>query len=264
MEMTEDQIVKIAKALSTKTRVRIVREIIRQKSITCRDAEKVYHLSQPTISHHLKVVFEAGTLETQRDGRFGIVMNSLVSRGISVEFVENSHEALKRVVDLVPEGATLVTAASVTLHEIGFIDELKSERHSWRNISAEIRSENDPEKRALLRKQSVQADYSIGSVNSIAETGEVVIASGSGSQLSPYLSSKNVIWIAGIQKIVPTLEDAIRRVREYCPPKVEEAGMKLSGRSGLGEIGKLLIFEKEAAHLNRNVRLILVNEVFGY
>ena len=73
MEMTEDQIVKIAKALSTKTRVRIVRVIIRKKSITRHDAEIVDHLSQPTISHHLKVLFEAGILEAQRDRRFGIV-----------------------------------------------------------------------------------------------------------------------------------------------------------------------------------------------
>ncbi len=65
--------VKIAKALSNKTRVRIVREILRRKSITCHDAEKVDHLSQPTISHHLKVLFEAGILEAQREGRFGIV-----------------------------------------------------------------------------------------------------------------------------------------------------------------------------------------------
>ncbi len=204
-----------------------------------------------------------GETEVVKD-RFDTVVSSLMSRGISAEFVGNRHEALRRVVDLVPEGATLVTAASVTLHEIGFIDELKSGKHSWRNISAEIRAENDPEKRSLLRKQSVLADYSLGSVNAIAETGEVVIASGSGSQLSPFLSSRNVIWIAGTQKIVPTLESAVRRVREYCVPKVEEAGMRFSGRSGMGTIGKLLIFENEAAHLKRNVRLILVDEVLGY
>lgn len=73
MQLTEDNIVKIAKALSNKTRVRIVGEILRRKSITCHEAEKVDSLSQPTISHHLKVLFESGILDAQRDGRFGIV-----------------------------------------------------------------------------------------------------------------------------------------------------------------------------------------------
>jgi len=71
--MKEEDIVKIAKALSNKTRVRILREILRMKSITCHEAEKVDHLSQPTISHHLKVLFEAGLLHAEKDGRFGIV-----------------------------------------------------------------------------------------------------------------------------------------------------------------------------------------------
>ena len=73
MSLNEEQVIKIAKALSNKTRVRILREILRRKSITCHEAERVDKLSQPTISHHLKVLFEAGLLNAERDGRFGIV-----------------------------------------------------------------------------------------------------------------------------------------------------------------------------------------------
>jgi ArsR family transcriptional regulator len=73
MEMNEQDIVKVAKALSNKTRVRILREILRRKSITCHEAEKVDRLSQPTISHHLKVLLEAGLLHAEKDGRFGII-----------------------------------------------------------------------------------------------------------------------------------------------------------------------------------------------
>jgi len=191
-------------------------------------------------------------------------MDAVEARGISVEFLENRNDALVRVLAIIHDGATLVTAASVTLGEIGFKAELESGRHPWRNLSAEIRGENDPGRRAVLRAQSAAADYAIGSVGAIAETGEIVIASGSGSQLSPYLSSKNVIWVAGVQKIVPSLEDAVRRVREYAAPKVEEYGRKTLGRDGAGTIGKLLIFENEAAYLHRNVHLILVNESLGF
>ena len=191
-------------------------------------------------------------------------MEAVKARGIAVELVESKSEALKRVLEIVPDGASILTAASVTLNEIRFMDELTSGKHNWRSLSSEIRAENDPDKRALLRRKSSLVDFSLGSVNAIAETGEIVIASGTGSQLFPYLSVMNVLWVAGVQKIVPSLDDAIRRVREYCAPKVEEMGRRTLGREGSGVIGKLLIFENEAALLRRNVRLILVNESVGF
>lgn len=84
----------------------------------------------------------------------------------------------------------------------------------------------------------------LGSVHAIAETGEMVIASASGSQLPSYVfTSDNVIWVVGTQKIVPTLSDAMKRVREYTLP-LEDARMKSEGFPG-NTIGKLLIFENQ-------------------
>ncbi|MFZ1080473.1 MAG: lactate utilization protein [Candidatus Kryptoniota bacterium] len=191
-------------------------------------------------------------------------MEAIAARGIKVEFVEAKESALSHLLTLIPDGVSVVTAASVTLQEIGFEEEFNSDRHNWRNLRAEIRTENDPIKRSLLRRQSALADYCVGSVSAIAETGELVVASQSGSQLSPYLSSDYVILVAGTQKIVPTFDDAIRRVRDYCVPKVEELGKKTLGRDGAGTVGKLLIFENEATYLKRNVHLIMVNEVLGF
>jgi len=73
MSTNEDNIVKIAKALSDKTRLKILNEIVSRKSITCNEAEKIAGLSQPTVSHHLKILAEAGLLNTVKDGRFLII-----------------------------------------------------------------------------------------------------------------------------------------------------------------------------------------------
>ncbi len=73
MKNEEDNIVKIAKALSDKTRIRILKEIAAKGSISCGDAEKVAELSQPTVSHHLKILVDAGLLNTVKDGRHVIV-----------------------------------------------------------------------------------------------------------------------------------------------------------------------------------------------
>jgi ArsR family transcriptional regulator, arsenate/arsenite/antimonite-responsive transcriptional repressor len=73
MKTEENNIVKIAKALSDKTRIRILKEIAAKGSISCGDAEKVVDLSQPTVSHHIKILSDAGLLNTIKDGRHVIV-----------------------------------------------------------------------------------------------------------------------------------------------------------------------------------------------
>ncbi|OGU49138.1 MAG: hypothetical protein A2080_01040, partial [Ignavibacteria bacterium GWC2_36_12] len=73
MKTVEENIVKIAKALSDKTRIRILKEIAKKGSVSCGDAEKIAELSQPTVSHHLKILTEAGLLNAEKDGRHVIV-----------------------------------------------------------------------------------------------------------------------------------------------------------------------------------------------
>ncbi|MGA2478965.1 MAG: lactate utilization protein [Spirochaetia bacterium] len=191
-------------------------------------------------------------------------MKSVSSRGISVELVSTRQEALDRLKGLIPAGASLSTGASVTLREIGFEDLLISKAHPWRNLKDEILDEKDPARQALLRRQSTLADYFVGSVHAIAQTGELVIASATGSQISPYAyASRNVIWVAGTQKITPTLDDGIRRVREYIFPHEEKRMRELTAGKMGTLMGKILIFENETPMLGRKIVLILVKETVG-
>jgi ArsR family transcriptional regulator len=73
MKTEEDNIAKVAKALSDKTRIMILKEIAAKGSISCGDAEKVVDLSQPTVSHHIKILVDAGLLNTEKDGRHVII-----------------------------------------------------------------------------------------------------------------------------------------------------------------------------------------------
>ena len=69
MPASEKKFVKIAKALSDRTRVRILREIARRGTIGCGDAGKIATLSQPTMSHHIKILIDAGLVVAQKKGR---------------------------------------------------------------------------------------------------------------------------------------------------------------------------------------------------
>ncbi len=187
------------------------------------------------------------------------------ARGVMVALVETKESALSKIQSLIPEGATVMTGASVTLQQIGFEALLISGKHPWRNLKGEVLAEKDPAKQAGLRRQGTLADFFLGSVNAIAETGEIVNASATGSQLPAYAySCRNVIWVAGAQKITPSLQTALQRVREYVLPLEDQHMKQLYGNQSGSFIGKLLIFEREAPYLHRNVNLILVNEILGF
>jgi L-lactate utilization protein LutB len=151
---------------------------------------------------------------------------ALTANGFLPETVATGVEALARIKELIPKGASVMNGASRTLEEIGFIDYLKGGEHGWNNLHEAVLSEKDPAKQAELRKYSVVSDFYLGSVHALAETGELVIASASGSQLSHLaFTSPNLILIVGTQKIVPTLADAHKRIAEYVFP-LEDARMK--------------------------------------
>ena len=191
-------------------------------------------------------------------------VESVTARGIHAELVDTKEAALERVQALIPPGCVVMTGGSVTLQQIGFEEILISGNHPWRNFKADLLAEKDPVKQSAMRQQGALAEFYLGSVNALTETGELVFASGSGSQLPAYaFTSRNVIWVAGTQKITPILEDALRRIREYVLPLEDQRQKSLGNKAG-SRINRILIIEGEPAYLRRNLTLILVNQVLGF
>lgn len=186
---------------------------------------------------------------------------SLKARSIAVEIVENRKEALEKLKEIIPEKAEIMTGSSTTLEQIGLIELLESGNHPWENLKDKIMAEEDKSKQNELRKRSSLSEYFLGSVHAVAETGEIVVASATGSQLAAYVfTSPHVVWVVGTQKITPDLESAIKRLREYVYP-LEDKRMKSEGYPG-SMIGKILIFEKE--FVPERITLIFVKEKLGF
>lgn len=187
---------------------------------------------------------------------------SLKERNIDSVLVETKEEALAKIREIIPAGATVMTGGSTTLDEIGLSGLLISKDHPWKNLKDAILEEKDPEKQNKLRRESVLADYFLGSVHAVTEDGEVWVASASGSQIPSYaFTSPNVIWIAGTQKIVADSASAADRIKNYVYP-LEDKRMKSVGASG-SAIGRWLIFEREIIS-SRKVHLIFVNQKIGF
>lgn len=187
---------------------------------------------------------------------------ALKENGFLPEIFETKAEALNRIKELIPKEASVMNGSSRTLEEIGFIDYLKTNEHNWRNLHEEILSEKDMATQQELRKYSVVSDFYLGSAHAVSETGELVIASASGSQLAHLAyTSQNVILVVGTQKIVLTLTDARNRVAEYVFP-LEDERMKSVGYPG-STMGKELIFHKEIP-MGRKVYVLFVKEKLGF
>jgi len=191
------------------------------------------------------------------------VIKALRARNIETVSVEKGSDALAKIKKLIPNEASVMNGASVTLEQIGFVNYLKSGEHGWNNLHEAIIAEKDPAKQAMLRKQAALSDYYLGSVHALAETGELVIGSNTGSQL-PHIvfTSPNLIFVVSTKKIVPTLSDAIRRLMDHVIP-LEDKHMK--EKYGVGTaLNKIVVFNGENLMLKRKVIMILVNEDLGF
>jgi ArsR family transcriptional regulator, arsenate/arsenite/antimonite-responsive transcriptional repressor len=74
-------LIRVLKALADPTRFRMVQEIAAAGELSCGQVAELFDVSQPTVSHHLNVLVEAGVLSVRVDGqhRYTSVNHPLVS-----------------------------------------------------------------------------------------------------------------------------------------------------------------------------------------
>ena len=184
----------------------------------------------------------------------------LKSRNVDAMVAENGNQARQMLIDLIPDGAEVFKSTSETLDTIGYSNYIR-ETNRYKNLYLEISGEQDRDRQRELRRLASIAEYYIGSVHAIAETGEVLVASGTGSQLGAYVfDAKNVVWVAGVQKICPSLEDAMARIRGFSVERHHQWA-ESQGRPA-APLGKLMIFEHEQ-NPNR-IKMVLIKESLGW
>ncbi|MEI6841282.1 MAG: lactate utilization protein [Methanomicrobiales archaeon] len=218
----------------------------------------------PYSSVHL--VREAGVNTTiwnaiPSDEVIGKTKKVLETNGIKVTVTENGDNALSILKNLVPPGAEVMNGSSTTLMEIGYEEFIAGNETGWDLVHTRITAENDSVKRAELRRKSVAAEYFISGVTAISETGEIVGCDASGSRVGAWpFAAGHLILVAGVNKIVPSFDDAMKRVKEYAYPLENARAQKVYGTASI--IGKYVILSHE--RIPGRTHLILVKEALGY
>jgi acyl-CoA hydrolase len=185
---------------------------------------------------------------------------ALEANGITVLRAANSAEAKRIVLDLIPAGSQVHQGASASLEAAGITEEIETSGR-YRPLRPRLFSMDRATQAEEIRRLSASPDVMLGSVHAITETGSLVVASASGSQLGPYASgARKVVLVVGTQKIVPGLEDALRRVDEYAFPLEDARAQATYGvHSG---VNKVLIINRE--WVPGRITVVLCDEALGF
>jgi|GEM_PF-15681 len=169
-----------------------------------------------------KILLEEG--EKDMDKNTESVKNKMLERTakalrynhFEVYTVEKAADVAAKVAELMPEGSSAAVGGSMTLFETGVIDLLRNGKYRFLD---RYKEDLTREEVAAVQREAFTADYFLCSSNAITEEGELYNVDGMGSRVAPMIfGPKNVIVVAGFNKIVPDLDSADERVRHTAAP----------------------------------------------
>ncbi len=142
------------------------------------------------------------------------VVKAMESRHFEAYYCGTREDALKKALELIPEGSVVAWGGSVTMNEIGLSEALHNGKYQLIDRDAA-----PPEEKRKLMRQGLLADYFISGANAVSEDGEIVNIDGNGNRVGAIVyGPDHVVIIAGMNKVVKTLEDAVKRARTIAAP----------------------------------------------
>ena len=194
------------------------------------------------------------------------VIKGLVSRNMTAEFAENKEEALKKALELIPEGSVIGMGGCMSAHEIGLVDALKNGNYSF------IDRDKEADKRTAMLK-TYDADFFISSANAITEDGVIINIDGNSNRVSAIAQGpKKVLFIIGMNKVCNDSDAAMKRARSVAAPinaqrvgvatPCVETGSCIDCKSPDTICCQFLI-TRFSRHKDR-IHVILVNEDLGF
>ncbi|MFY9846270.1 MAG: LUD domain-containing protein [Trebonia sp.] len=185
---------------------------------------------------------------------------ALEEHGFSVEVVDDLDGARAAVLARVPDGSSVMTNTSVTLAETGIADAINDGGGRWESARNKMFALDFATQAQEMKAIGGQPDYALGSVHAVTADGTLVIASASGSQLASYAwGAANVIFVVGVQKLVPTLEAAHQRIYQHSLPLEDARAQAAYGQHS--QVGKVLEIHQE---LPGRIHLVLIRQQVGF
>ena len=201
--------------------------------------------------------------------RGALMVKNLKSRHFDAYYCANKEEALAKALELIPEGVTVGWGGAQSAEDIGLLEAVR--KGPYREIDRD--TAKSPAERVALMKKALLADVFITGANALSLDGQMVNIDGNGNRVAAIVyGPDSVIVIAGMNKVVATLEDAVQRARTIAAPMnkqrfnletpCEVTGACADCRSE-GCICNQLLITRNCKPTGR-IKVILVGEELGF
>lgn len=145
------------------------------------------------------------------------LVNRLQQKNYSASYCDTKEEAKQKILDMLEENSTIGLGGSYTLNQLGIIDEIRSgpfkllDRYDPRLTPQQVNE---------VLRQSLLCDYYLTSTNAITLDGQLINIDGRGNRVAAMIfGPKKLIIVAGVNKIVNTVEEGILRTRNLASPR---------------------------------------------
>jgi L-lactate utilization protein LutC len=183
---------------------------------------------------------------------------ALNKRGFAATVVASGAAAKDAVLALIPAGAEVFTYTSATLDATGLTEALNAA--PYRSLRDKMYALDRSTQGAEMRAIGAAPAFAVGSVHAVTESGELVMASATGSQLPSYAyGAGHVVFVVGAQKIVKDLAEATERIATYTLPLEDTRAQAAYGVNSA--INKTLILHGE---MPGRIDVVIVAEELGF
>ena len=202
--------------------------------------------------------------------RCQLALTALKANGFKVIYADNSKEALDKVMSLIPKEAKVGIGGSVTVRDIGLVEAIEKQNNP---IFMDWGKPLELKEKLKVRKEALTSDVYLTSSNAITLQGQLVNIDGTGNRVSAMIfGPKKVIIIAGANKLVGTLDEALARIKNIaCPLNGKRLNFKtpcaLTGKctdcNSPDRMCKVTVILEKKPNLS-DITIVLVGENLGY
>ena len=156
------------------------------------------------------------TLAEQRYSKLGPkVVKALKTRSFDAWYFDETAEAVEKIISLIPKDHQVSWGGSKTLVDLGVQEKLAGEGYSLLDRDKAA----TPEERQEIMRRALLCDTFLSGTNAVSEDGQLVNIDGNGNRVAAMIyGPKQVIVVAGMNKVAKTYEDALVRARTIAAP----------------------------------------------
>ena len=147
------------------------------------------------------------------------MIKNLKNRHFEGVYCENKEQALKQALAWIPEGSSVGWGGARSAQEIGLMDAVRA--GNYRAIDRD--QAKTPAEKHQIEKDCLNADVFITGANGLSLDGQMVNIDGNGNRVAAIIyGPETVIVIAGMNKVMDTVEEAVKRARTVAGPMNEQ------------------------------------------